>query len=337
MPSAMSSLIHPITLLLIIFVGYGFKRFRIFGDSDYRVLQRVVFNLTLPAAIIVSFLNNPHDLSLLWVTLFGFVCGMIPIPILYFASLHKPVSERAFLMLNGAGFNIGNFCFPVMQGMLGSASLVPGAMFDMGNCVVVSAGSNLLTLRLLHIQPGKTLKEQGAGDAPVLPKITPKDKDARRLARIAAIKNILKGFFTSVPFDCYLLMIVLMLTGVTLPGVVSTVLEPFANANGFCSMLMVGMLMDLPAGRSDVKQVLRVLAWRLPFAALFAAFAWFVLPFDASIRKAVVMLCFAPTAIFATLFSDKVLGNARMAGFCLSVTAILGMIALTAINFLIPA
>ncbi|MBW3087514.1 AEC family transporter [Bifidobacterium sp. 82T24] len=335
----MSGLIHPIALLAIVFVGYGFKRAHIFGEKDYRILQRIVFNLTLPAAIIVSFLTNPHDPKLLWISLFGLACGLFPTPILYFLSRHKPVNERAFLMLNGAGFNIGNFCFPVMQSMLGSASLVTGAMFDMGNCVVVAAGNNLLTQRLLHIDPDRPLSEQNHGDMTVtrLPRIKPKDRDARRLARHATIRGIAKSFLTSVPFDTYLLMIVLMFTGVKLPGFVVDVLSPVGDANGFCSMLMVGMLMDFPNDRREVAQALRVVACRIPFAVLFGLVTWFLLPYDAPTRKAIIMLCMAPTAVFATLFSDRVLGNAKMAGFCLSVTAVMGMVAMTAANYLIPA
>ena len=61
-------------------------------------------------------------------------------------------------------------------------------------------------------------------------------------------------------------MIVLMIAGVTLPEWLGTFCQPFSNANAFCSMLMVGMLMDLPASRHDVRDVLEILGWRVPFA-----------------------------------------------------------------------
>ena len=333
----MQALIHPITLLMIIFIGYAFKKTHIVGEKDYRVLQRIVFNLTLPAAILTSFMSSEHDLILLWISVVGLICGFLPTPILYLFSRKKSVRERTFLMLNGSGFNVGNFGFPVMQSLLGPGSLVAGAMFDIGNCIVVSAGNSLLTQSLLHINPDKPLSEQNETDAPKLPHIRPKDKDARRLARRAAIRRILKVFFTSVPFDCYVLMIILMIANISLPSWVSTVLDPISTGNAFCSMLMVGMLMDFPNNVQEVKQALRVVAWRLPFALLFAAAAWFLLPFDPVTRKAVVMVCFCPTAVFATLFSDRVLGSARMAGFCLSLTSILGIIAFSVVNIVVPA
>lgn len=331
----MSALIHPLTLLAIILVGYLFKKTRIFGPRDYRIVQRIVFNLTLPCAIIVSFASRDHDNSLLLISLFGLFCGFLPAPFLFLISRKWPVRERAFLMLNGAGFNIGNFCFPVMQGLLGPASLVPGAMFDVGNCVVVSAGNNLLTQRLLHINPDRPLQEQNPGSAPTLPYHKPTDPDARRLARRATLRSIAKGFFTSVSFDVYIIMIVCMLANVHLPGWIPEVLDPIAQSNGFCSMLMVGMLMDVPSTKQEATEVLRVVLLRIPFAVLFALISWYVMPFDDLTRKALVMLSLAPASVFGTLFSDRVLGNARMAGFCLSVTAMIGLAAMTGVNILL--
>ena len=306
----MQALIQPVALLLIILAGYAFKRAGLFGQRDYRILQTAIFDLVLPGAIIYSFATNPHEIKLLWISVFGLIVALIPPIVIFLATLHKPVARRAFMMLNGSGFNVGCFCFPVVSSFLGTAAIVPAAMFDIGNCVMVAAGTNVITQLLLHIQPGKTLSEQHAGDAPTLPYIKPKDKDAKRLARRALLRNVLKGFFGSVPFDVYMLMIVLTLAQVKIPGWIATMVQPLSNANSFCAMLMVGMLMDLPASRRDVKDVLTVIGWRVPFAIAFAAITWFILPFSASIREAVALCCLAPIAVFSTLFTDKVLGNA---------------------------
>ena len=333
----MSALIQPVALLLIILAGYLFKRAGMFKDRDYRIMQTAIFDLVLPGAIIYSFATNPHDSSMLLISVFGLVVAFIPPVIIFLTSRDKPVQDRAFTMLNGSGFNVGCFCFPVVQAFLGTAAIVPAAMFDIGNCVMVAAGTNVMTQTLLHIQPGKTLGEQYQGSAPTLPYTKPKDKDARRLARKALLWNVFKGFFGSVPFDTYLLMIILTLADVRIPNAIATLVEPLANANSFCAMLMVGMLMDLPSDRQDVMKLVRVIGWRLPFGLLFAAAAWFLLPFGTSIREAVAMCCLAPIAVFSTLFTDKVLGNAKLAGFSLSITAIISLAMMTGAHFLFAA
>ena len=68
----MSTLIQPIALLAIILTGYLFKRAGKFKNRDYRIMQVALFNLVLPCAIIYSFATNPHDSSMLWISVFGF-------------------------------------------------------------------------------------------------------------------------------------------------------------------------------------------------------------------------------------------------------------------------
>lgn len=333
----MLALLQPVSLLCIIAVGYLFKRRRLFGQRDYRIIQVALFDLILPGAIVYSFAKNPHDISLLWISLYGFIVALIPVLVIFMSARHTPVANRAFLMLNGSGLNIGCFCFPVVQAFLGTQAVVPAAMFDIGNCIMVAAGTNVMTQTLLHIEPHRTLAAQGAGNAPTLPYTRPTDPTARRLERRALARTVLHGFIGSVPFDTYVLMIILTISGLSVPSWLADMFEPFANANAFVAMLMVGMLMDFPEKRADALAVARVLAWRLPFGILFALAAWFLLPFDPMIREATMMCCLAPIAVFSTLFTDEVLGNAKLAGFSLAVTAVIGLVTMSAAHGLIVA
>ena len=240
-----------------------FKRAGLFEDRDYRIMQTIIFNLVLPGAIVYSFATNPHDSSMLLISLFGLIVAFIPPVVVFLTSRHRPVQNRAFMMLNGSGFNVGCFCFPVVQAFLGTGAIVPAAMFDIGNCVMVAAGTNVMTQTLLHIKPGHSAYRTVSGSAPTLPYVKPKDKDAKRLARKALARNVFKGFFGSVPFDTYLVMIILTLANVKIPDIIAALVQPLSNANSFCAMLMVGMLMDLPSGKQDVLQLLKVIGWRL--------------------------------------------------------------------------
>lgn len=302
----MLAMLQPIALLLIIVAGYLFKRNRLFGPRDYRIVQVALFDLVLPGAIVYSFAKNPHDISLLWLSAYGFIVALVPVIIIYLATSRRPITQRAFLMFNGTGLNIGCFCFPVVQAFLGNAAVVPAAMFDIGNCVMVAAGTNVMTQTLLHIQPGRALA-----------------------------KTIARGFVGSVPFDVYMLMIVLTVAGWSVPTWLADMFAPFANANACVAMLMVGMLMDLPANKRDLFSVLQVIVWRLPFGIAFGLAAWYLLPFSPMIREATLMCCLAPIAVFSTLFTDEVLGNAKLAGFSLTVTAVISLLTMTGAHALI--
>ena len=96
----MSALIQPVALLLIILAGYLFKRAGLFEDRDYRIMQTIIFNLVLPGAIVYSFATNPHDSSMLLISLFGLIVAFIPPVVVFLTSRHRPVQNRAFMMLN---------------------------------------------------------------------------------------------------------------------------------------------------------------------------------------------------------------------------------------------
>jgi predicted permease len=64
----MTAILKPIAFLLIIVAAYLVKRAGLFKPRDYRVMQVVVFDFTLPASIIVSFATNPHHLSMLLIS-----------------------------------------------------------------------------------------------------------------------------------------------------------------------------------------------------------------------------------------------------------------------------
>ncbi|MCH4158988.1 MAG: permease [Bifidobacterium minimum] len=332
----MDALIRPATLLAIIIMGYALKRFAIVGNRDYRVIQTLEFGIILPGAIIHSFAATTHSPSLLWVSAFGLVAAGLPPLLILLSTRRRRPTERAFLTLNGSGFNVGCFSFPLIQSFLGSAGLVPAAMFNIGNNVMVSAGTDTMMRSALRIGPGDRLDghlSQDRRDGPL--SSSPSDPDARRLARRARAIGIARGFASSAAFDTYMIMVALLVAGVRMPSWIAVASAPFSDANAFCSMIMVGMLTELPASTRDSKAVAQVLAWRILCGILLAAAAWFLLPFDAVIREAVALCCLAPTAIFATMFTDKVLGNATLAGFTLSVTAVTSLVTMTGFHLLV--
>ena len=104
----MSAILTPVGLLLIILAGYLFKRFGLFGQKDYRVLQTAEFNIVLPGAIVYSFATNPHDISLLLISVFAFLNAFIPVEFIIQANRKSKVTDRAILKLNADGINLGS-------------------------------------------------------------------------------------------------------------------------------------------------------------------------------------------------------------------------------------
>ena len=118
------------SLLLVIISVYLLKRIHIFSDKSYKVVQGLVFNLTLPCAIVMSFATNKHPMNLLWLVVFGLFACMIPLFIVYFGSRGDEPKYRAYQMLNASGLNIGAFCLPVVQTFMGPSAGLPVIMLD---------------------------------------------------------------------------------------------------------------------------------------------------------------------------------------------------------------
>ena len=156
----MSAILTPVGLLLIILAGYLFKRFGLFGQKDYRVLQTAEFNIVLPGAIVYSFATNPHDISLLLISVFAFLFAFIPVVFIFLATRKRNVTDRAFLMLNGAGFNLGCFSFPVVQSFWGAGAVVPAAIKANRNAKTEISSSEMscgLVANEYTMAPGSTM------------------------------------------------------------------------------------------------------------------------------------------------------------------------------------
>lgn len=326
-------LLQPLSLLLIIAAGYLFKRRHMVSLHGYRVLEQVIFNLTLPAAIIYSFAVRHPDRSMLTISLFGFLCAVIPIPIIFLATRHTKISKRFFLMLNGSGMNVGNFTFPVVTALWGAKGLMPSVMYDVGNCLVVAATSNAIASMLLKIKPDKPITESVAIDrnGNEYLRVRPTDPDARKLAHRSMIRAIGLSYLKSPSFDIYILLIIMLLAGGQVPAWVGTFLKPMSDANTFCSMIMIGMIMEMPASKEEVRTVGEAFFWRMLFGAAFFATAWFLLPFDPQTRAIVAVSTLSPASIFGTFFTDRKLGNAKLAGFQLMFTCIVSLVLMTVV------
>ena len=73
--------------------------------------------------------------------------------------------------------------------------------------------------------------------------------------------------FSSIPFDCYILMTVLTLLNLRLPAVVLSFAETVGNANSFLSLMMIGLGINLHMSRKQVKSAAKIVGTRLLISA----------------------------------------------------------------------
>lgn len=129
-------LIKAASFASIILLGYLLRRKGFFKEEDFYVLSKIVLKITLPAAIVYNFSTMEIDVSMLSICLFGFAGGVVLMGVIWLLNTGKPKERKGFEVLNVAGYNIGNFTMPFIQGFLGTTGLAAASLFDTGNSFI---------------------------------------------------------------------------------------------------------------------------------------------------------------------------------------------------------
>lgn len=304
----MSYLLKPMSYVLVIILGYVLKRAGFFGKKDHQIVSRIVVNITLPCAFVQGFYGFERDTSMFWLALVGLLCAFLPVIYMYLTSKGKDTALRAYRMVNISGYNIGCFSLPLVEVFFGGAGVVTSCMFDAGNAVMMTSGAYAVTSTLLRTGG----KKEGIGD-------------------------ILLKFFKSVPFDTYVVLFALMAFNIEIPDVVFTLTKPAGQANGFLSMLMIGLMFEPAGDRTLIRETARQMVHRYVFAALSAAACYFLLPYSLVIRQTLAVLCFAPVGSLAPINTERCGGDTAMASFTNSVSIAISLVSMLALSMVFVA
>ena len=256
----------------IIILGYTVKKIGVLHQDDFMVLSKIVIRITTPAAIAVSFAGKEIDLSLLLLILLGLGSGILLVAAAYLLSLRNSKNQRAFNMLNVAGYNIGNFALPFVQGFLGPVGIIVTSLFDTGNAIVALGGA---------YGAASTVKDGSGFDLKLI---------AGKLVR-------------SVPFMCYIILVTLNLAKIPLPTPMVSCLQIIANANAFLAMFMLGVGFNLSGDFKQIGIIAKVLSIRYTLSALMAVAVYFLLPMDLEVRQTLVILLFSPISSIVPAFT----------------------------------
>lgn len=263
------------------------------------MVSALVVKITLPCAIIINFSRMDFDASLFFLVPIGFCGTLFLIGIGYFMARKKSPDEKAFQMINHSGFNIGTFAIPYLHSFVGPSGVIAASMFDIGNALLCTGGTYALASSVQdpHNRP--------------------------------TIGSLLKKTFSSIPTLTYLLMTLLSLLHIRLPDGILTLTEIGADANAFLAMAMLGIGMELTLNRRHFSAITRILSVRYLTALAFSLAAWFLLPFDRTLIKTLVILLFSPLASFDPIFTEKCGGDVGLSSEINSISIIISIICMT--------
>ena len=138
-----------------------------------------------------------------------------------------------------------------------------------------------------------------------------------------------KTLFSSMAFDSYIVLIAMGLLGLKIPAEVITLIEPIANANAFLAMFMVGLMIRFSLTGKKVKELVRLLSWRVIFAIILSIIALKVLPFDPEVCKVICVLAWAPIGSTGPLYTLWAGGDVGLAGMANAISVVAGIAIMT--------
>lgn len=287
------------SFVAIIILGYVLKRKGFFKEEDFYILSKIVLKITLPAAIVSNFSGIDLQPFMLVMILLGLGGGVLLAGLAFAVCVGKTRDEKAFHILNLAGYNIGNFTMPFAQSFLGPLGVVATSIFDSGNAIVSLGGTFSLAVMI----------KEGNGGIRLMP--------------------IIKTLFRSVPFDAYVLMTVLSLLHISMPAPVISFAEIIAGANGFMAMLMIGVGFKLSGSREQMGKIIKLLTLRYSVSIVLAAAFYLLLPFAEEYRQALAILALSPIASAAPAFTGSIGGDVGLSSAVNSLSIVISIVLIT--------
>lgn len=124
-------------IIIIIALGYLLKRVNILKEKDGEVISKIIFKITLPALVLVTFDSVKIETSLILLPVIVLVYGIITAFLGFIVFKNEERELKGSLLMLSSGFNVGLFAFPLVYAIWGIEGLTYFSMFDVGTSFVV--------------------------------------------------------------------------------------------------------------------------------------------------------------------------------------------------------
>lgn len=292
-------IIKALCYLILIFLGFILKKYKVFSNKDFAVLSKVSINITLPAVLITCFKDFTLSIEWLYCILLGILVNVVIVAFSTYYTKKRDKKTQAMYILNCSSFNIGGFVLPFITGIYPANYILYASMFDVGNAIMCT----------------------GVNYACASSRINSKTS--------FSINNFISSMMSSVPFVTYLVMLLISLLGIQLPESVFEIATSIGNANIVIVMLMLGIIIETKIHFDDIKDISKLLIIRYGFSFIISILILFFFPADLLGRQILVLCIFAPISSIMPAFSAKLNCKASVYGAVNSICMPLSIILLS--------
>lgn len=288
--------------IIIISLGYLLKRCNLIKESDGEAISRIVFNLTLPCLILISFNNIKFDFSLIFIMINGFVYGFFMAFLGYLAFKKESRKVKGMMMMIVPGFNIGLFAYPLVEGIWGQEGIKYFGMFDMGNVFIVFG--------LTYLIGSFYSSEENTFE----------------------YKQVLVKMSRSIPLLTYILICALSIIELQLPTVVLDVAGVISKANMPLSLVLLGIFLNFSLDKSYFKKIIKYLTLRYVVGLSIGLLVFFFLPLDIMFRYTILLALIFPMSFSALVYAVQFNYDKKFIGTVSNITIIISFVLLWGIG-----
>lgn len=292
--------------VVLIAVGFLLKKCRLLREDDGEVISRIIFNLTLPALIIVSLNSVVIEPSIAMMPVLVILYGIISVLIAFLIFRKEERDIKGTFLMLASGYNVGLFAFPIVESIWGAEGLLYFGMFDVGNSFVLfgiayAAGG-------IYSNSGMSMN---AGDF------------VRKVGK-------------SVPLVTYVAMIILHFAQIQLPQPFIELASIVSRANMPLSLILLGLYVSFSFHKKDAKLISKFLLFRYSLGLVAGLGCYLFLPFNEMFRIALLIGFLLPIGLsvipFAYEFKYK---TVPLIGSIINISMLAGILLFIIIPFFI--
>ncbi|WP_395767021.1 AEC family transporter [Aquirufa sp.] len=262
--------------LIIIGIGYLLKSFKFIETKDAKSLSKFLMHTTFPALIFTTMLKVELTAALGWLPLIAMLFGFLSSFIGFLIFKNEEPKNRGILTMGSAGWNLGLFAYPLIEGIWGWEGLTYAIMFDLGNSVI-----NFM----VNYGMGTYLAGNHGNKNP--------------------IQHVIKKIFTLPPFQAMLIGLAFNIFQIPVLPLAMDIVETIAKGNKPMVLLLMGIYFSVRLPKAAFAKVFQLLGLRYVLGLSIGMLLYYTVPFEFQYRNMLLICLILPAGMTLITYSDE--------------------------------
>jgi hypothetical protein len=262
--------------LAIIFLGYILKSLGFVKTSDGKPISNFLMHTTFPALVFTTMIKIDLRAELIWMPIICALFGSVSSILGFLIFKKEDPKYRGILTMGSAGYNLGLFAYPLIEGVWGWEGLTYAIMFDLGNSFI-----NFV----VNYGMGTYLSSNVQGKNPT--------------------KAIALKVLKLPPLQAMILGLACNLAAFSIPAIPLDVIETISKGNKPMVLLLMGIYFSVRLPKKSFQKVFHVLTIRYVLGLSVGLTLYYLVPFSDAYRNMLLICLILPAGMTLITYSDE--------------------------------